>query len=75
MKTVTVKITFKELLVAQDVGFGHYRDYVALKFKEMGFIVVDFMELRYKTFQDGNRKQYDIYTLIEGEVGKALIAA
>lgn len=69
---ITVKITFKELLLAQDLGCGHYRDFVALKFKEQGFAVVDFMELRYKTYQDGHKKEYKIYTVVEGDVGRAL---
>lgn len=69
---VSIKITFKELLLAQDMGCGHYRDYVALKFKEQGYIVTDFMELRYTTFQDGEKERYKIYTIVEGTVGVGL---
>ena len=70
--TVKVRITFKEIILAQDMGCANHRDYVALKFKELGYAVVDFMELRYKTYQDGHKKEYKIYTVVEGEVGKAL---
>ncbi len=70
---ITVKITFKEILLAQDMGCANHRDLVAVKFKDLGFVVVDFMELRYTTFQDGHKQEYKIYTIVEGEVGRALM--
>jgi hypothetical protein len=75
MKPVKIKITFKEILLAQDMGFATHREFVALKFKEAGFIVVDFMALRYRTYQDGHKSEYNIYTLVEGDIGKALMKA
>ena len=69
---VKIKITFKEILLAQNMGCANYRDYIAIKFKDLGYIVADFMELHYTTFQDGDKQQYNIYTVIEGTVGKAL---
>lgn len=73
MSTVKMKITFQEIIKAHDDGFAHYRDFIAVKFKIMGYIVTDFTKLRYKTFQDGDKKDYKIYTIIEGDVGGALM--
>lgn len=73
MSTVKMKITFQEVMNAHNDGFAHYRDYLAVRFKIMGYIVTDFTKLRYQTFQDGDKSEYKIYTLVEGDVGGALM--
>lgn len=73
MSTVKIKVTFQEIMKAQDDGFNHYRDYLAVRFKLLGYIVTDFTKLRYQTFQDGHKKEYKIYTMVEGDVGGALM--
>lgn len=71
-REVKITITFVELMAAQDKGFAHHRDYVAFKFKRAGYIITNFNELRYETFQDGDKKFYNIHTNIYGTVGRDL---
>lgn len=70
---VKVRIDFWEIQDAMNRGMMHHRELVAEKFRKQGFVVVDFLGLHYKTFQDGHKSKYKIYTVITGEVNKQLV--
>lgn len=66
-KTIKVKITLKELIDARDVRqLANHRELVIEKFLKEGWVVVNFMELKFFNHAWG-------YT-IEGVTGEALLA-
>lgn len=65
--TVTVQITLEEVWAAKESGMKHYRELVAKKFKEKGFVVVNYTELKYLMHKH-------VGVAVEGDTNKSILA-